>query len=120
MAIFNGLLIWMRRKLRDHENASPLMRRLGAIFLRYGPYQLTCAEFERFVLDYHEGQLSKRQRSVFEFHMQICPMCDVHFQSYVKAVEMGQRLCDDEDRDQPAELPDELVAAILDSRRAES
>jgi hypothetical protein len=95
------------------------MRRLGAFFLRFAPHQITCAEFERFVIDYYEGQLSARQRSVFDFHMRICPMCDVHFQSYVKAIEMGRRAFQEEDAARPAELPKDLVMAILEARRGD-
>ena len=103
---------------QDHENAGPIKRRLGVIFLRYAPLQLTCEEFERFVIDYHEGHLTDRQRALFDFHMEICPMCRVHFRSYVKAVQMGQRLYEDEVAQEPAELPDDLVAAIVEARRA--
>jgi hypothetical protein len=103
---------------QDHENAGPIKRRLGAIFLRYAPLQVTCEDFERFVIDYHEGHLTDRQRAVFEFHMEICPMCRVHFRSYVKAVQMGQRLYEDEVAQEPAELPEDLIAAVLEARRA--
>ena len=114
-----GLLAPVFRKLRDHENAPLWLRRLGAFFLRFAPHQITCAEFERFVIDYYEGQLSARQRSMFDFHMRICPMCDVHFQSYVKAIEMGRQLCQEEEAAQPTELPKDLVMAILETRRAD-
>lgn len=118
MTLFERLLARIQRTLHDHENAPPWQRRLGSLFLAFAPRQLTCAEFERFVLDYHEGLLSERQRSTFELHMWMCPMCDVYFKSYVKSVQMGQRLYEDEDGDSPADLPDELVAAILESRRS--
>lgn len=118
MKLIDRLRARLVRQLRDHGNVPLPQRILGALFLRYAPYQLTCAEFERFVLDYHEGLLSPRQRARFEFHMRICPMCDVHFQSYVKAVRMGQRLHADEDADRQVALPEELVAAIVASRRS--
>jgi hypothetical protein len=106
--------------LHEHERAGPIKRQLGAAFLRHAPRQLTCAEFERFVLDYHEGHLTDRQRSLFEFHMEICPMCRVHFQSYVKTVEMGQRLFSDEMAHEQVDLPDELIVAIVEARRSGS
>ena len=112
-----GLLAPVFRTLRDHENAPLWMRRLGAYFLRFAPHQITCAEFERFVIDYYEDELSPRQRSMFDFHMRICPMCDIHFQSYVKAIQMGRRLFQEEQALQPAELPKDLVMAILEARR---
>jgi hypothetical protein len=114
-----GLLAPVFRTLRDHENAPLWMRRLGAFFLRFGPHQITCAEFERFVMDYYGEQLTARQRSMFDFHMRICPMCDVHFQSYVKAIEMGRELFKEEEALQKAELPPDLVMAILETRRAD-
>lgn len=107
----------LQRKLRHQKGASPLARRLGALFLKHAPYQLTCSEFESFVLDYYEGHLTERQRSMFDFHMRMCAMCEVHFRSYVKAIELGQRLCQEDELDQPAEISETLVAAIVAARR---
>ncbi len=101
-----------------HEDAGPAGLRFRAWLMRHGPGQLTCIEFEDFVHDYHEGSLSPRERRVFEFHMELCPMCRVYFASYLETIELGRRICATDDASAPAELPEELVSAILAARRA--
>lgn len=119
MSVKTWFIATMGRKLRGDPGASRFKRRVGSLFRRYFPGQLTCAQFERFVFDYVEGTLAARERARFEFHMRICPMCEVHFRSYVKAVEMGREICRADQRDAPMPLPDDLLAAVLDARREE-
>ena len=114
----NWLRRWMRQKLQNRDAAGPIMLWLGTLFLRYFPFQITCGEFERFVIDYYEGELKPAQRKRFEFHMSICPMCETHFRSYVRAIELGQQLCAADERNAPVELPGELVNAILAARQS--
>ncbi len=45
-------------------------------------------------------------------------MCRVYFDSYLQTIELGIRICATDDEDAPEELPEELVAAILEARRA--
>ena len=108
----------LRRMMGRYEDAGPAGRRLRSWMMRNLPGQLTCMEFERFVHDYHEGSLSPRERRVFDLHMELCPMCRVHFASYVQTIELGRRICATDDEAAPAELPEELVAAILAARCA--
>ncbi len=118
----SGLRKTMVRLLRGmmgrHEDASPTGLRFRAWLMRHVPGMLTCIEFERFVHDYHEGSLSPRERRVFDLHMELCPMCRVFFASYLKTIELGRRICATDDASAPAELPEELVSAILAARRA--
>ena len=108
----------LRRMMGRHEDAGPMGLQLRAWLMRYMPGQLTCMEFERFVHDYHEGSLSSRERRVFDLHMEMCPMCVVYFASYLQTIELGRRICADDDASASAELPQELVSAILSARRA--
>ncbi len=98
-----------------HEDAGPVSLRIRAWLMRHLPGQITCSEFERFVHDYQEGSLSARERRVFEHHMELCPMCRVHFDAYLLTIELGRRIC--VATDEQADLPAELAAAILDARR---
>lgn len=52
--------------------------------------------------------------------MDICPMCRVHFHSYVNAVQMGKRLFSDEMAYQQVDLPEKLIIAIVEARRSGS
>ena len=106
------------RMMGRHEDAGPAGLRIRAWLMRYLPGQLTCIEFELFVHDYYEGSLSPRERRVFDLHMELCPMCRVHFASYLQTIELGKRVCATDDASSAADLPDELVAAILAARSA--
>ncbi len=112
------LVIWMYERMRREGEPSPRMKRVGAWMLRNVPGMLTCAEFEDFVHDYYEGLLASAQRLRFDDHMRVCPMCRVHFDSYTKAVALGQQLCDEDDQ-LPEGMPEELVGAILLNRTGE-
>lgn len=110
-----GMLV---RVMGRHEDAGPTGLRLRAWMMRNVPGQITCAEFEQFVHDYQEGSLSARERRVFDLHMELCPMCRAYVTSYQQAIELGRRVCAAEDSSTPAEVPEELAAAILSARRA--
>jgi len=108
----------LKRMMGRHEDAGAAGLRLRAWMMRNVPGQITCAEFEQFVHDYQEGSLHRQERRVFEVHMELCPMCRVHFMSYLRTIELGKRLCAAEDASAPAQLPEELASAVLAARRA--
>lgn len=112
------MLEWMTRLMGRHEDQGPVRLWLSSLFLRHVPGQLTCGEFEEFVQAYHDDELSAQQRRIFDRHMHMCPMCEVSFQSYLRAVEMGRKVCASEDAAAPDDLPEELVRAILEARAA--
>lgn len=99
-----------------HRDAGPVKLWLAARFMQRFPGQIDCREFESFVYDYHEGQLAPRQREIFELHMRLCPMCRVHFDSYLRTVAMGRHVCGAADQDLPRDVPEDLVQAILAAR----
>lgn len=103
--------LWLKLLLGFRGNTVPgrAKKRVGAWMLRNVPGMLTCAEFEEFVHDYHEDLLPEPARRRFDRHMLVCPMCQVHFDSYVRAVALGQAVCEDE---LPDDIPEELVGAI--------
>ncbi len=113
--IMVGLL---RGMMGRHEDAGPAGLRLRAWMMQHVPGQITCIEFERFVHDYHEGFLGPRERRAFDLHMELCPMCRVHFAAYLQTIELGRRICATDDASAPAELPEELASLILAARRA--
>ena len=108
----------LRGMMGRHEDAGPAGLRLRGWLMQHVPGQLTCIEFERFVHDYQEGSLSPRERRAFDLHMELCPMCRVYFASYLQTIELGRKICATADASVPAELPEELAAAILAARRA--
>jgi hypothetical protein len=91
-------------------------RRMKAVMMRRLPGMITCAEFERFVVDHYEGTLTVAERRVFERHLALCPPCRVDWEAYCKAIALSQRLFTADDADDPAPVDDALVAAVLAAR----
>jgi hypothetical protein len=110
------LRLWLARRA---ERAGPFERWLATLLRARYAGQLTCRDLEAFAYDYYEGDLSPRQRRIFELHLAQCPMCRAHFAGYLLAIQMGQRLFAREERDRPPDVPEELVQAILAARASE-
>ncbi len=108
----------LRKMMARHEHAGPAQLRILSLMMRYAPLQMTCIEFERFVYEYYVGTLKPREKRRFELHMDICPMCRVYLASYQRTVELGKRICTDDECAVPSDVPEELVLAILDARSA--
>ncbi len=108
----------VRRMMGRHEDASPTGLRIRGWLMRNMPGQLTCIEFEQFIHDYQEGSLTPRERRAFDLHMELCPMCRVYLAYYVQTVELGKRICAADDAATAADLPQELVDAVLEARGA--
>ena len=103
-------LLRMLLHARGDGEPSDAKKRIGSWMLRNVPGMLTCEELESFIHDYHAGALEKKQRSRFEMHLALCPMCQVHFDAYVRTVELGQRVCEEDEL--PENMPEELAGAI--------
>ncbi len=76
---------------------------------------MTCREFADFVIDYLDGQLDAEARARFDRHLTLCPDCVSYLRQYRDTVRAGQAAFGDE---LPAAIPDDLVRAILDARKA--
>ncbi len=74
---------------------------------------MTCQELAGFVMGYLEGELQGEQRHRFEAHLTECPDCVRYLREYRATVRAGQDAYAD---DLPADVPDDLVKAILDTR----
>lgn len=81
---------------------------------------MTCREFADFIADYLSGELSPETRAQFDRHLQVCPNCVAYVSNYRDTVALGRRVFADEDATVPGDVPDDLVQAILASRRARS
>jgi len=72
-----------------------------------------CKHVADFLSDYIDDELAGEERVVFERHLEACPRCVDYMRSFEATVRAGREACGD---DCPP-IPDELVRAILDSRR---
>lgn len=75
---------------------------------------MTCRECGEFLSDYLAGELPSDVRSTFERHLSLCPNCVTYLEQYRATVRAGQAAFGD---DAEADVPEELIRAILASRR---
>jgi len=81
---------------------------------------MTCREFIDFLMEYLSGELSARERAEFERHLADCPDCSAYLRSYEETIRIGKAAFADPDAPMPQDVPEELVRAILVSRRREA
>lgn len=81
---------------------------------------MTCREFTDFIAGFIDGELPASERQPFERHLARCANCARYLESYRSAIALGKRAFEDGDAPVPAEVPDELVQAILRVRRGSS
>lgn len=77
---------------------------------------ITCRDFVEFLWAYVSGELPSDQRFEFEAHLAICPHCIHYLDSYSKTVGLEKTAFENLDEPVPADMPDELVSAILAAR----
>jgi anti-sigma factor RsiW len=75
---------------------------------------MTCREFIEFLLDYHEERLPAEERARFDAHLGVCPDCRTYLETYDKTVDLAKVF---DDAPVPEEAPEDLIEAILRSRK---
>lgn len=78
---------------------------------------MKCREFTEFLMAYLDGELADRERRAFEAHLSVCEDCVAYLRSYEATVRLERRAFAAPDAPVPGDVPEELVAAILASRR---
>jgi len=78
---------------------------------------MTCKELVEFLMDYLDGLLSEPERRRFEEHLGECPDCVAYLATYREAVRLGKEACTAGGDAIPAEVPEDLVRAVLAARR---
>jgi anti-sigma factor RsiW len=92
-------------------------RWLKGIMIKHMHNMISCREFEAFILDYLESQLSTAQKLTFEKHMRICSECREYLAAYKRSIELGQAVFSDLNAAVPDDVPEDLVKAILESQK---
>ena len=100
-----------------NQNKPGLLRRAKGAVLKHMHRMITCREFEDFVLRYLDGELSTRQRSVFELHMRLCRECREYLAAYQRTIEVGREAFESADEALPDDAPEDLIKAILEARK---
>lgn len=81
---------------------------------------LTCREIADFLSAYHEGELPPAQRAEFDRHLAVCGPCVTYLQGYQHTIKLCTALGNEaHTADQHAEIPAELVKAILAARASD-
>ena len=78
---------------------------------------MTCKELVEFLMDYLDGLLCEPERRRFEEHLGECPDCVAYLATYREAVRLGKDACGAGADAIPAEVPEDLVRAVLAARR---
>ncbi|MEP2631797.1 MAG: hypothetical protein ABJP66_20315 [Hyphomicrobiales bacterium] len=82
------------------------------------PFMIDCEEFDAFIVDYLEGNLTRSQWLIFEMHLRVCRKCRVYLQSYKAAMELAKGQSDIPFSEMGmGEIPEGLIKAVLDARR---
>ena len=78
---------------------------------------MTCREFADFMSDYLSGELPSDIRARFDDHLARCANCGSYLASFQESVKLGKHAYDTECVELPADVPEDLVRAILAARR---
>lgn len=92
-----------------------LRRRLNGILFKL-PMMITCEVFEDFILAYLDNELGDKQRRLFEFHLRFCRECREYLAAYQRARALTRDALDAESREELANVPEDLISAILASK----
>ena len=99
-----------------HQHKSGIRRWFKGFMLKRMHNMITCKEFENFVLDHLDGELSGRQQTMFEWHLRLCSECRDYLAAYQRARELGQAVLSSPDDPLPHDVPEDLIKAILEAR----
>lgn len=77
---------------------------------------MTCREVYGFLDEFLEGRLNISTRLAFGAHLLLCPPCRNYLATYRASIEAARRSERADARS--GEIPEELIAAILSSRKA--
>lgn len=79
--------------------------------------RMTCRELVDFLMDYLDGKIPTAERQRFEAHLSECDWCVEYVRQYRETIKLGKSALRPSDQPVPAEVPEELVQAILAARR---
>jgi anti-sigma factor RsiW len=75
---------------------------------------MTCREFIEFLMEYLLGEVDREK---FDAHLAVCPSCVNYLKTYQHTIKASKAALADLDESLPKDAPEELVQAILASRR---
>jgi predicted anti-sigma-YlaC factor YlaD len=79
------------------------------------PGMLTCEEVDGFLYNFHDGRLSYYENLKFKLHLSMCSECRGYVNAYKNTIRISQTGFIK--ADQIENVPEDLVQAILKSRK---
>ena len=79
---------------------------------------MTCRECSDFLSDYLDGEMEAAVRAAFDLHLSRCPNCVIYVHQFAATIRAGRLAFSDDDAGGECPLPEELIRAILEARRA--
>ena len=79
---------------------------------------MTCREFAEFIAHYLASELPPAQQEAFDRHLSLCTNCARYLEQYRRTTELSRLAFDQDEASLPADVPEELVEAILRARKA--
>ena len=79
---------------------------------------MTCREFAEFIAQYLASELPSAQQEAFDRHLSVCNNCARYLEQYRRTMELSRLAFDKDEAPLPADVPEELVEAILRARKA--
>lgn len=77
---------------------------------------VTCKTFVEFLMDYLSGELDASQRDAFDRHVADCVACVAYLNTYCETIELEKAAFKDPEAPVPADVPEDLVKAVLAAR----
>ena len=93
------------------------MRRMHGLMFKL-PLMISCEEFEDFILAYLDGEVTRRQKLVFEMHLGMCRECREYLRTYQASLQLAKDAMATSDAEIPEDVPEDLVKAVLAARNA--
>ena len=78
---------------------------------------MKCREFAEFMAEYLSGELEVETTTVFERHLGRCVNCTTYLSNYRDTIRLGRHAFADDEAEVPENVPEDLIKAILASRR---
>ena len=80
------------------------------------PY-ITCRELLDFLYLYLENELPEDRQGEFDRHLAVCEACRAYLRQYEETIRLGRSAYADPGFPTAADTPEELVRAILETRK---
>jgi anti-sigma factor RsiW len=77
---------------------------------------LTCQEVLDYLTEYLEGRLPAGEHARMDEHLAACPPCLAYLRNFQATIAITKQACSDDP--QLAQIPEELVQAILAARKS--